>query len=611
MHGGRRPDAPTHDRSLSAPPERPVLTDGPHRPQAEDDQDRLLSGGRYRRMALTGLLGVSAVALIPLLLVTAMSYRQYRAAFETDFSNPMVRFVTAAQQSLGSFLSERLAALGMIMRDTPLAELRSSARLQRVLATFDESFGGIVDLGVIDENGVQVAYAGPFALEGRDYAEHRFFQEARTRGVSVSDVFMGYRNLPHIVLAVHKDLDGRRELVLRATVDTDVFHFLVRARTLRRPEQTASCRRCHALVVPPFADAFIINVDGVLQTPSRFYGDILGHALLPPLPPTREPTLTDVTDGRGRALMVAYAQIEGSPFTLVVLSPRDATHAGIQSVRRDVLIFVAISAVAILAVVITGTTIVVRRVHEADLRRAALFHKMEYTNKLAAIGRLGAGVAHEINNPLSIITQKAGLLRDLLTMSDEPPSREKMLAIVDSVLTSAERCGGITHRLLGFARHMDVHHETIDLDDLLKEVLSFLEKEASYRNLTVTFAYPDDPPSIVSDRGQLQQVFLNIINNAFAAVEDGGHLELGIARVGTDEVAVSIADNGVGIPEAQLPHIFDPFFTTKKGAGTGLGLSITYGIVQKLGGRIAVESTVGTGTRFTVTLPLAPRAATE
>ncbi|MDH5197042.1 MAG: HAMP domain-containing histidine kinase, partial [Gemmatimonadota bacterium] len=113
----------------------------------------------------------------------------------------------------------------------------------------------------------------------------------------------------------------------------------------------------------------------------------------------------------------------------------------------------------------------------------------------------------------------------------------------------------------------------------------------------------------VVDRGQLQQVFLNIINNAFAAVDDGGHIEIGIRQEETTDVAVSITDNGIGIPESQIPHIFDPFFTTKKGAGTGLGLSITYGIVQKLGGRIGVTSTVGKGTRFTVTLPLTHPAA--
>ncbi|MDH5196976.1 MAG: two-component sensor histidine kinase, partial [Gemmatimonadota bacterium] len=490
-------------------------------------------------MALAAFLAVSTVALVPLLLVTGVSYRQYRSAFESDLSNPMLRFAAAAQQSLGSFLSERLSALGMIMRDTPIEDLKNSAALERVLQTMEQSFGGIVDLGVIDETGIQVAYAGPFALEGRDYAEHKFFQQARVAGVSVSDVFMGYRNLPHLVLAIHKDLGGHHELVLRATVDTDVFHFLVRARTSRRPEQAAFCRRCHSLVVPPFADAFIINQDGVLQTPSRFYGDILGRSRLPPLPHSSEPALTEVVDARGQPLVVAYTQIQGSPFTLVVLSPRDATHAGLMSVRHDVIIFVVVSCLLIVTVVAAGTTYVVRRVHDADLKRAALYHKMEYTNKLAAIGRLGAGVAHEINNPLSIITQKGGLLKDLLTMSDELPPKTKMIDLTDSVLKSAERCGVITHRLLGFARHMDVQQESIDLDALLHEVFGFLEKEASYRNLRITFDCIGEVPHIVSDRGQLQQVFLNIINNAFAAVDDGGHIEIGIRQEETTDVAVS------------------------------------------------------------------------
>ena len=119
----------------------------------------------------------------------------------------------------------------------------------------------------------------------------------------------------------------------------------------------------------------------------------------------------------------------------------------------------------------------------------------------------------------------------------------------------------------------------------------------------------DEDVFIDGYRNEYAQVLLNILNNAFAAVNDGGRIEIGVRAAGGDAVAVSIADNGIGIPESHLAHIFDPFFTTKKGAGTGLGLSITYGIVQKLGGSIHVTSKVGEGTCFTVTLPThqAPR----
>jgi two-component system NtrC family sensor kinase len=166
-----------------------------------------------------------------------------------------------------------------------------------------------------------------------------------------------------------------------------------------------------------------------------------------------------------------------------------------------------------------------------------------------------------------------------------------------------DRCRAITHRLLGFAKHIEARREDIDLEKLLGEVLSFLEKEIKYSNVSVGWNIQEGLPEIKSDRGQLQQVFLNIINNAVAAVKAEGRIEISARRVDEGSVAVVIEDNGEGIPPENLKRIFEPFFTTKPEAGTGLGLSVTYGIVQKLGGDINVESKVGSGTRFQVVLP--------
>jgi two-component system, NtrC family, sensor kinase len=570
----------------------------------QPDQDQLISRSRYRRMFLTGVLTVSAVALIPLAIMSVMSYRQYRQAFRSEMTRPMLRFAEAGKQSLESSLSERISALARLARESSYDTLRDSRRLTAILSDMKAMGDGIVDLGVIRDDGVQVSYAGPYALTGRNYADQTWFREVATRGSYVSDVFMGYRNLPHIVIAIQGDRGGGRWFALRASLDTDVFHWLVRDRGSRRPEQGSVCHRCHSLGVPAFSDAFIVNREGVLQTPSRLYGPVLTRAPIPTLPAAREAQFTEITDSAGVPLAAAFADIDRSPFTLLLIAPRDALHAGWHPLRRDLVLFPLISGLIILGVIVAGSLYVVNRAREADRKRAALFHKMEYTNKLAAIGRLGAGVAHEINNPLAIISQKAGLLHDLLTMSEDLPPKARILELVESVQRSAERCGGITHRLLGFAKHMDVDREMINLEALLREVLGFLDKEASYRSIQVSLAANDDAPPIMSDRGQLQQVFLNIINNAFAAVDDGGRIDIGVHRQGEAAVAVTIADNGVGIPQEHLEQIFDPFFTTKKGAGTGLGLSITYGIVQKLGGEINVKSEVGAGTRFTVTLPV-------
>jgi two-component system, NtrC family, sensor kinase len=214
-------------------------------------------------------------------------------------------------------------------------------------------------------------------------------------------------------------------------------------------------------------------------------------------------------------------------------------------------------------------------------------------------------VAHEINNPLAIINEKAGLIKDLMSLRKEYAADDKLLGLADSVLASVERCANITKRLLSFARHMDVKLQPLDVEEILREVLGFLGKEAEYRSIAVHVTVDPDVPKIESDRGRLQEIFLNLFNNALAALGDGGRLDVSARRPDAQSITVSVRDTGCGIPPADLRRIFEPFFSTKtERGGTGLGLSITYGLVQEIGGDISVESQVGQGTEFTIRLPL-------
>jgi two-component system NtrC family sensor kinase len=169
-----------------------------------------------------------------------------------------------------------------------------------------------------------------------------------------------------------------------------------------------------------------------------------------------------------------------------------------------------------------------------------------------------------------------------------------------------ERAKKVTHRLLGFARRMEPIQETVDVNHVVGETLAFLENEARFRNITIATDFESDLPRIRSDSAQLQQVFLNIIENAIDAIGKEGKVTVQTRFAPRErEICVTISDTGPGIPKEMVGRIFDPFFTTKAaGEGTGLGLSISYSIIEKLGGRIAVESEEGQGTAFKVFLPV-------
>lgn len=243
----------------------------------------------------------------------------------------------------------------------------------------------------------------------------------------------------------------------------------------------------------------------------------------------------------------------------------------------------------------------IRRLHEKQ-------EQLVEAEKLASLGRIAAGVAHEINNPLAIVNEKAGLIQDILEMSGDSQNKEKFSNLTDGIIGSVNRCRAITHRLLGFARKMDVTIETMDLNESIRQVKEFLGKEILFKNIRFEMNLMEGLPKINSDKGQIEQVFLNIMKNAIDAVEEGGMVTVSTGTKDEDTVRVSIRDNGTGIPDDKLKQIFEPFFTTKgREKGTGLGLFVSYGIIKKLGGSIIVESGVDKGTTFIVDIPVSLR----
>jgi len=302
--------------------------------------------------------------------------------------------------------------------------------------------------------------------------------------------------------------------------------------------------------------------------------------------------------------VVNYAYVENSPFILMLVSPKNELLAQWQQTKVKIAVFLTFTVAIMLLVVLCVVTYLVNAIYIADQKRVMTLHEIEYSEKMASIGRLAAGIAHEINNPLAIINEKAGLIQDLFMIKAQYKEDSKLQGLIASIVSSVERCSVITRRLLSFARQADGNITRINLNKVVSEVLSFLGKEPEYRSITINLDVDDKIDDMVIDRGKLQQVLLNIIKNAFAAVEDGGHLWIK-ARRQDGGVELIIEDDGCGIPQDDLSKIFEPFFTTKGGrGGTGLGLSITYGLITEMGGNIRVTSEKDKGTSFILSLPL-------
>lgn len=231
-------------------------------------------------------------------------------------------------------------------------------------------------------------------------------------------------------------------------------------------------------------------------------------------------------------------------------------------------------------------------------------------DRLAEIGRLAAGVAHEINNPLAIIGEASGWAGAVIDDAKglTPEDRSELEKAVKGISEQTKRCRNITHQLLDFARRSAPEKTEFDVHTLLKESVGFLKSELKHTSIEIDFDFMPGPLLMHSDPRLLEQVFVNFITNAIHAInkdeKDKGRIE--IKTRGTDsKVEISFTDNGVGIPPENQQKIFELFYTTKPpGKGTGLGLPICQNIIKKIGGEISFHSEVGVGTSFTISIPL-------
>jgi len=540
----------------------------------------------YRELRHKHLFRLLATYLAPLVILIVYFYFQYNALVSESQRFHLVAIAENQSNTLDLFLTERIVNLNNVIDDPKFQLPPSPESMSRYLEKLKRDSKAFIDIGFFDSSGVQVAYDGPYpSLEQRNYSSETWYQVLRQKEENfiITDIYLGFRQQPHFTIAVSRTINDQC-VVLRATLSPEEIY-----------EYISSLRGAGEVHLS------IVNRDGFFQLVTPHIGKPLEPS--PFVPPT-DPIL-----GAGEAEIddvgqtYAYSWLRTADWALIVLGSASENQGLFSGFRIKLIIIGAIIIVLTTIIIVTRSQKLVALQRESDKTRAQL----EHAAKLASVGELASGIAHEINNPLAVINEQAGLIQDILNPEfGLKIDRDEIKSYLDKIQTAVFRCRDITHKLLRFVRKTEMEMKPHDINELLNGVVDdLLGQEMAVSNIKIVRNYSDGLPEIITDGNQLQQVLLNIVNNAVDAIErPPGQITISTFRV-SNQVAITISDTGKGMTPEQLNRIFLPFYTTKPvGKGTGLGLSVSYSIMKNLGGKIEVNSELNKGSAFKILLPV-------
>ena len=530
--------------------------------------------------------------LTPLVLLSIYFHFQFNLTMKQSGKMQLLSLAESERNTIDLFLQERLVNIFNLFHGRDFKMDPSQDDMDVYLKRLKETSDAFVDVGFLNENGHKIGYAGPFPfLRKKNYKDEFWFTSLMNRPSNyfITDIYRGFRDKPHLTMAV-KQLVGDRYYIMRATLDPDRFYQYLK--TIGQGQHV---------------DSFLINLSGEYQVVAPGSGEVLQKS---PFQPTNTGGSTvEEFVWNGQPELIAYAWLKQVPWALVVRQPLKTAYARMFTARRYIIIGSALTVILLFSAVVIITGRLLTRAEKMEKDRYELKSQLFHAAKLVSVGELAAGVAHEINNPLAIISSQCGVIRDMFDpefggeMGPQTPAQvNEELEIID---TAVARAKGITQKLLSSSRKSTPRISRCNLNQILDDVVGgLLEREFKVSNIELVRDFEADLPDIMTDGDQLRQVFQNLINNAGDAIDGSGTITIS-TRVADNCVKASVTDSGCGMSQEVLGKIFLPFFTTKEvGKGTGLGLGISLSIIEAMGGTIDVQSMPGAGSTFIVTLPI-------
>ena len=546
------------------------------------------------------LVNMIIVPFIPFMMAIGVSFYYFTTSLENNTEASMKRIVFDHRNMIESFLVERKADLEFVTNAFPYDEINHQQSIDSIFENLKKQSGAFIDLGLFDPQGLHVRYSGKYELQGKTYADEFWFKQVMQNGSYISDIFLGYRRIPHFVVAIRHG-SGENTWVLRATIDTLYFD-----------------RMISQVRIGKTGEAYILNKEGISQSERRSSNIQVME---------KDPEFVDLskseelihtfikTDSSGIKYLYATTWLKDKEWMLVVRQEKKDAYRFLYTAAYINLVIMIIGLAVIIVAATFITARILKQIEKLGREKKNLGNQLIRAAQLAEIGEMAAGFAHEINNPLQIIKSEHAMIESILediSGTIDGVEKQNINEIEDSlsqIKLQVNRCSEITHAILRFGRKNEIRQQVLNPCRIIPEIVHMIEKKAEVNGIEIMQYFSEYTPKFMGDASQFQQVMLNLFNNAMDAVIErhgskGGMLKIETGIKDDKFLTIKITDNGTGISRENLSKIFSPFFTTKPvGKGTGLGLSVCYGIIESFGGTMEVKSEDKTGTAFIIILP--------